>query len=123
MVLSDVRYALRGLWHARGFSTVAILCLSLGIGLNTTIFSILDGILLKPFPYADPERIVALNAVNQPLGIGRAGLSYQDLQDLERRIKAKEKEHAQLQALQDVGAVVNSSLDLNEVHPKGGGSG
>jgi len=84
MALTDARYAFRGLWHARGFATVAILCLSLGIGLNTTIFSILDGILLKPFPYADPERIVVLNAVNQPLGARRAGPSYQDLQDLAR---------------------------------------
>ena len=51
----------------QGFAVVAILCLGFGIGLNTTIFSIVDGVLLKPFPYADPERIVIFNSVNQPL--------------------------------------------------------
>ena len=58
MLFQDVRYALRGLWHTKGFAVIAILCLGFGVGLNTTIFSIVDGVLLKPFPYDDPDRIV-----------------------------------------------------------------
>ncbi len=81
MLLQDLRYGLRGLWLSKGFATVAILCLGFGIGLNTTIFSIVDGVLLKPFPYADPDRIVALVGTNQKAGIGQSGISYPDLKD------------------------------------------
>jgi putative ABC transport system permease protein len=59
-VLRELRYAVRSLTHSKAFASVAILCLGLGIGINTTIFSIIDGVLLKPFPYDDPDRIVVL---------------------------------------------------------------
>ena len=51
MLLQDFRYAVRSLWHSKGFAAVAIACLGFGIGLNTTIFSIVDGIVLKPFSF------------------------------------------------------------------------
>ena len=81
MFFHDVRYALRGLWLSKGFATVAVLCLGFGIGLNTTIFSIVDGVLLKPFPYSDPERLVSIMMTNQKAGIGQANVSYLDLKD------------------------------------------
>jgi putative ABC transport system permease protein len=81
MLLQDFRYGLRGLWLSKGFATVAILCLGFGIGLNTTIFSIVDGVLLKPFPYTDPDRIVVPVGTNQKAGIGQSGISYPDLKD------------------------------------------
>ena len=58
MLLQDIRYALRNLSRSKGFATVAILCLGFGIGLNATIFSLIDGVLLKPYPYTDPDRIL-----------------------------------------------------------------
>src|SRR5688572_29774646 len=82
MLLQDARYALRRLWHSKAFATVAILCLGFGIGINTTIFSIVDGVLLKPYPYHDPERLVVLNSLNPRLGgEGLTGVSYLDLKD------------------------------------------
>jgi putative ABC transport system permease protein len=78
-----MRYALRGLWHSKGFALVAILCLGIGIGLNTTIFSLVDGVLLKPFPYHEPDRLVVLDADNPRLGVRGAGPSYLDLRDLD----------------------------------------
>ena len=81
MLLSDVRFALRGLRVSKGFATVAILCLAFGIGLNTTIFSIVDGVLLKPFPYLDPDRLRVLGMRNQPQGVERDWVSYLDLKD------------------------------------------
>src|SRR5688572_30738322 len=80
MLAKDLRYAVRTLWHSKGFAAVAILCLGFGIGLNTAIFSIIDGVMLKPYPYTDPERIVVLGEENQKSG-DEAGVSYLDLRD------------------------------------------
>src|SRR4051794_26713177 len=83
MLLSDIRYGLRRLWHSKAFAIVAILCLGFGIGVNTTIFSLVDGVLLKPFPYADPDRIVAIGTAESRSDNG-SSLSYLDFEDWRR---------------------------------------
>ncbi|MEO7142472.1 MAG: ABC transporter permease, partial [Bryobacteraceae bacterium] len=55
----DVRYALRGIGNQPSFALLAILTLALGIGATTTIFSVIDNVLLNPFPYTDAGRIVS----------------------------------------------------------------
>ena len=56
----DIRYALRNLGKSPGFAVVAVLTLALGIGASTAIFSVLDNVLMEPFPYADSSRFMSL---------------------------------------------------------------
>jgi putative ABC transport system permease protein len=83
MTLQGVRHAARSLIHDRGVSAVVILCLALGIGVNATLFSVVDGVLLQPLPYAEPDRLVILNETFERGGIRESGVSYQNLRDWE----------------------------------------
>ena len=60
MFVRDLRYALRTLLRARGFAVAVVLTLALGIGANTAIFSVVRGVLLKPLPHRDGDRLVNL---------------------------------------------------------------
>lgn len=64
-VLQDVRYGLRGLARDRGFTLVAILTLALGIGANTAVFTVIAGVLLRPLPYPEADRIVKVWEVTE----------------------------------------------------------
>jgi putative ABC transport system permease protein len=69
MLLPDLRYALRSLSRARGFTIAVVLTLGLGIGANTAIFSVVRGVLLKPLPHKDGDRLVYLrHSINGPGG-------------------------------------------------------
>src|SRR5271154_7231736 len=59
-VWQDLRYALRNLKNAPGFAVIAILTLALGIGSSTAIFSVLENILMEPFPYPDAQRFMSV---------------------------------------------------------------
>lgn len=78
-LLADVRYSLRMMAKSPGFAAVACLTLALAIGANTAIFSFVDGVLLKPLPYPEPETILSL--WEKPPGGDRNGISTLNLLD------------------------------------------
>ena len=81
----DLRYALRTLSRSPGFTLIAVLTLALGIGANSAIFTVVQGVLLKPLEYRDPERIVIVLERNLDAGFPRFSFSppnFRDLRDL-----------------------------------------
>jgi predicted permease len=78
-ILQDIRYALRQLNKSRGFSAIAVATLALGIGTNTVIFSVVNGVLLSPLPFSEPDQLVTLHE-NKPNFEG-GSLSYPNFWD------------------------------------------
>ncbi len=79
--LRDVRFGLRLLIKERWFTAAAVLVLALGIAANNTVFVLLNGIMLRDFPFAEPERIVTILSSVDGRARPNAGISYLDLQD------------------------------------------
>ena len=100
----DIRYGCRTLLKAPGFTLVAIATLALSLGANTAIFSFVNAVLLKPLPYAEPERIVRL-AEKRPDG-GNNGISTLNYLDLQ-----KQNECFELMAARTGGSVSLTGVD------------
>src|SRR5881392_3979150 len=79
--LQDIRYGLRMLLKHKGFTAVAVIALALGIGANTAIFSLVNGVLLRPLPFPDAERIVYIEGKNPQAGITDSNISFLDFTD------------------------------------------
>ena len=100
----DFRFGWRVLRRSPGFTAVALLTLALGIGANTAIFSVLSGVLLRPLPYKDAERIVVLKEETPKVGMVSA--SYPDFVDW----------RAQNNAFSEMSAVNNVGFSLSGIN-------
>src|SRR5215471_21441531 len=88
MLLRDLRYALRVLARSPGFSVSAIVVLALAMGANTAIFSVLEGVLLRPLPYRDPQRLCVLWKTVPQRNIDWDWTSYPTIRDWREQSRA-----------------------------------
>jgi putative ABC transport system permease protein len=80
-LLKDIRFGIRNLLKHPTFAITALLTLAIGIGANTTIFSFVNGILLRPLPYPDSERLVVINETAPKRGIPSMSISFPNFLD------------------------------------------
>jgi putative ABC transport system permease protein len=73
--IKDLRHAIRTLWRQPGFTLVTIVTLALGIGANTAVFSVLNGVILRPLPYPQPERLVLITSQFPNIGFDQFWIS------------------------------------------------
>ena len=90
-LIQDVRYGLRMLLKNPGFSAIAVLTLALGIGANSTLFSVVNGVLLRPLPFPNSDRLAAVWEFVPEKGWNREPFSYPDFTDWREQTKSFEK--------------------------------
>ena len=78
MIGSDIRYAWRSLNHQRFGSVLVIGMLALGIGSTVAVFSLVNGLFLRPFPFPEPERLVYINEAAPKWNLDMTGINYHD---------------------------------------------
>jgi predicted permease len=104
-LLQDVRYGVRKLLRSPGFTAVAVLTLALGIGANTAIFSVVNGVLLKPLEYRQPEELVFINSQFPTLAFDKFWISPPEYRDIQTHLRS----------FSDVGAWRTGSVSLSGI--------
>jgi len=101
-MLQDIRFAIRTLIKNPAFTFAAVLCLALGIGVNATIFSCVRALLLRPFPYRNPDELVAIGEANVKRGWHMNSVSYPNFRTWQ----------AENHTLESVGIYTGNSFNL-----------
>ena len=80
-LLRDLRYAFRTLRRSPGYTLMAVLTLGFGIGANTAIFTVINAVLLRPLPYAQPSQVLHVEQTASRIGADPIGFSVPEVQD------------------------------------------
>ena len=88
ILIQDVRYAVRSLRRSPGFSAVVVAVLALGIGVNTMIFCMVYGLMLRPWPLPQFDRVMTITEANKAQGEKHSGVSWQNFQDFHHEVKS-----------------------------------
>ena len=88
MLFQDIRFGFRTALKNKGVTGLAVVCLAIGIGLNTMMFSVTDGVLIHPLPYRDPDTIVVIHSTQKESGDSHDSLSWLELQDWKERSRS-----------------------------------
>ena len=80
-LLQDLKFGVRTFLKSPGFTLVAVLALAIGIGTNTAIFSVVNGVLLRPLPFPDAERLVYFESIKPDRAIWDGHISIPDYLD------------------------------------------
>jgi predicted permease len=102
-MLRDLRFALRLIWAQRWFSAAIVVTLALGIGANTTVFTLVNAVLFKPLPFPGGERLVTVRNLRLPDGREQISVSYPDF----REYQAGASSFDRLEAFAGEGAVLS----------------
>ena len=113
-VLQDLRYAVRGFARSPGFTIVAIITLALGIGATTAIFSVVNGVLLRPLPYPAADRLVNIWMDNRRMGMADDIHSYPNLEDL----RSRNRSFAEIAGYSRGGANLTGGCQETECEPR-----
>ena len=119
-LMQDVRYAARTLAKSPGYAAVTVLTLALGIGANTAIFSVVNGVLLKPLPYPRSERLLFITSTFPSLGFDRFWVSLPEWAEFKERNRSFERVGAYREGSVNLGTPerprrVNSALVTPEL--------
>ena len=106
-LIQDLRYAVRGLLKRPGFTFIAVMTLALGIGANSAIFSVVNGVLLRSLPLPDSKSLYAVNTGAAIFNSYDGPLSYPEYQDVVQ----------QTRSFQSIGALYESDANLSDGVP------
>jgi predicted permease len=103
-LLQDIRFGIRSMFKNPGFSVVSILALTLGIGANATVYTLVNTVLFKNLPFAESDRILYISGVNRADAQNTFGVSYPDYQDFA----------AQTLSFQSLAAFTGGAVDITD---------
>jgi hypothetical protein len=118
----DLLHACRSLWNSPAYAAVTILTLALGIGANSAIFSVINGVLLKPLPYPEPERLLFITSQFPTLGFDQFWISAPEFVEFRQRQRSFDDVGAYRAGAVNLGAAdqprrVNSAIITSELMP------